>query len=67
MFCIIFEFLRNTWQKIQPFLSDLNLADLTFSDYVWARTIVQTRSFTINKNSKSMTALIPMADMLNHQ
>jgi len=40
---------------------------VSYSDFLWARTIIQTRSFTVNVQGSSRTALIPMADMLNHR
>jgi len=53
----------SSWAVLSKHWSKIGLPGTTWGDYVWARTIVQTRSFTV----VNATALIPMADMLNHQ
>eukprot|EP00470_Lotharella_oceanica_P004354 CAMPEP_0170175232 /NCGR_PEP_ID=MMETSP0040_2-20121228/8332_1 /TAXON_ID=641309 /ORGANISM="Lotharella oceanica, Strain CCMP622" /LENGTH=366 /DNA_ID=CAMNT_0010417147 /DNA_START=197 /DNA_END=1297 /DNA_ORIENTATION=+ len=40
--------------------------DYSFEWFVWARLCVLTRVFGIEKNGRSMDALVPVADMLNH-
>jgi histone-lysine N-methyltransferase SETD3 len=42
-------------------------ADVSFSDFVWARTAVITRVYAIKKNNMSDSVLVPFADMANHE
>jgi hypothetical protein len=39
----------------------------TFTEYVWARTIIITRVFQVTYQGVQQPALVPLADMLNHQ
>lgn len=38
----------------------------TFSEFLWCRTAVGSRNFSIVVNGEKRTAMVPMADMLNH-
>jgi hypothetical protein len=48
------------------FSSLIGLVDITFDEFVWARTAVITRVFNCKINKKETECLVPIADMMNH-
>tara|TARA_B110000208_G_scaffold165791_1_gene204259 strand:- start:318 stop:2240 length:1923 start_codon:yes stop_codon:yes gene_type:complete len=38
----------------------------TYDDFLWCRTMVASRNFSITVNGEPRTAMVPQADMLNH-
>ena len=38
----------------------------TYADFMWCRTIVASRNFSITVDGEGRTAMVPQADMLNH-
>jgi histone-lysine N-methyltransferase SETD3 len=40
--------------------------EISLSDWMWVRSIVGSRNFSINVDGNSRSALVPLADMLNH-
>jgi len=47
-------------------LSNIFRREISLYDWLWARSIVGSRNFSININGISKSALVPLADMLNH-
>jgi histone-lysine N-methyltransferase SETD3 len=55
------------WEYHQLCLALPEFAEFKAEDYFWARLVVVTRIFGITVHGDSTTALVPMADMLNHK
>ena len=61
--------ISNFKKMIKKSYSEVNTCinfTLTAADYYWARLIVSSRNFGILVNGKKVNALVPYADMLNH-
>ncbi len=50
----------------REFATLVGLVDITFDEFVWARTAVITRVFNCKINKKETECLVPIADMMNH-
>ena len=59
------KMLSNEYQEICA-LSDLFSNEISLEDWLWARSIVASRNFSISVNGDNQSALVPLADMLNH-
>ena len=65
----IYKEISNFKKMIKKSYSEVNTCinfTLTAADYYWARLIVSSRNFGILVNGKKVNALVPYADMLNH-
>jgi histone-lysine N-methyltransferase SETD3 len=47
-------------------LSENFRREITLYDWLWARSIVGSRNFSINVDGSNKSAMVPLADMLNH-
>ena len=56
--------IRNDYEIIRETLG--RDFEFTFEDFLWCRTAVGSRNFSIVVDGEKRTAMVPMADMLNH-
>lgn len=56
--------MRNDYQTIC--LAVPEFEQFSFEEFLWCRTAVGSRNFSIIVNGKKVTAMVPLADMLNH-
>lgn len=57
--------IRNDYNIIGEVVPNF-LRDFSFKKFLWCRTIVGSRNFTITIGSGKRTSMVPQADMLNH-